>query len=394
MSHAHSRDASVLAQPAPRILLVDDEPEILKGFSRVLRNAGYEVETASDGEAAIKLLDQKPYESIISDIAMPGMTGVELLRAVRARDLDVPVILITGSPTLRSAIEAVQYGALRYLEKPFSNDVLIGTVAQAVRMHGIAAIQRQAVEMVGGYGMQVGDLATLETRFESALRSIHLVYQPIVQWSNRKIHAYEALMRCDEVTLPRPPDVLSAAERLHRLNSLGRVIRQAATGGLLASDTVPIFVNLHSQDLLDEDLFSAEAPLTAFSSRVVLEVTERATLDEVPEVRQRIARLRKLGYRIALDDLGSGYAGLSSFAQLEPEYVKIDMTLIRNVHLEPTKQKLLQSLISLCRDMGIKVVAEGIETVEERNVLVDLGCDLLQGYLFAKPGKPFPLVTW
>ena len=97
-----------------------------------------------------------------------------------------------------------------------------------------------------------------------------------------------------------------------------------------------------------------------------------------------------MGFRIAVDDLGAGYAGLTSFAQLEPEVVKLDMALVRGVHQQPTKLTLVRTMITMCRELGMLVVAEGIETPEERDAIVDAGCDLLQGYLFAKPGPAFP----
>jgi EAL domain-containing protein (putative c-di-GMP-specific phosphodiesterase class I) len=106
-------------------------------------------------------------------------------------------------------------------------------------------------------------------------------------------------------------------------------------------------------------------------------------------VRSRVQRLRELGFRIAIDDLGAGYAGLASFALLEPEVVKLDMSLVRDLHLSLTKQKLVRTMITMCRELGITITAEGIETVEERDALLEAGCDLMQGYLFARPGPPF-----
>jgi EAL domain-containing protein (putative c-di-GMP-specific phosphodiesterase class I) len=123
---------------------------------------------------------------------------------------------------------------------------------------------------------------------------------------------------------------------------------------------------------------------------VVLEITERAALDQVKDLMARMEQLRKMGYRIAVDDLGAGYAGLTSFAQLEPEVVKVDMSLVRGVDASPTKQKLLGSIIGLCHDLDIQIIAEGIETEAERDTVVRLGGDLCQGYLFARPGRPFP----
>lgn len=139
---------------------------------------------------------------------------------------------------------------------------------------------------------------------------------------------------------------------------------------------------------------SPDAPLSAIASRVVLEITERASLDEVKDARARIADLREIGFMIAIDDLGAGYAGLTSFATLQPEIVKLDMSLIRGVDRDSTRQKLVRSMTALCKDLGMTVVAEGVETTAERDTLTELGCDLLQGYLFARPGRPFPDVAW
>jgi EAL domain-containing protein (putative c-di-GMP-specific phosphodiesterase class I) len=151
-----------------------------------------------------------------------------------------------------------------------------------------------------------------------------------------------------------------------------------------------LFVNLHPEDLLDPHLVHAGSALSRLAESVVLEVTERASLGRVDGVRRKVAELREVGFRIAIDDLGAGYAGLTSFAQLEPEIVKLDMTLIRDIDTSPMKQKLVSSMTALCKEMGMLVVAEGIETAAERDSVIDLGCDLLQGYLFARPGRPFP----
>jgi EAL domain-containing protein (putative c-di-GMP-specific phosphodiesterase class I) len=145
---------------------------------------------------------------------------------------------------------------------------------------------------------------------------------------------------------------------------------------------------------LDPDLVAPESALASIAGSVVLEITERASLDNVENVRSRVRTLRELGFRIAIDDLGAGYAGLTSFALLEPDIVKLDMGLIRRIDIKPVQQKLVRSMTSVCKDMGLLVVAEGIETVEERETVIDLGCDLLQGFLFARPGPPFPLAVW
>jgi EAL domain-containing protein (putative c-di-GMP-specific phosphodiesterase class I) len=117
----------------------------------------------------------------------------------------------------------------------------------------------------------------------------------------------------------------------------------------------------------------------------VLEITERNPLVGVPEVRERVERLRSLGFRLAVDDLGSGYSGLASFACLEPDFVKLDRGLIHGIDREPVKKKVVGSIVSVSRDLGVTVIAEGIETAAERDAAAEAGADLLQGFFFRRP---------
>ena len=195
--------------------------------------------------------------------------------------------------------------------------------------------------------------------------------------------------------MPHPGAVLDAAERLERLHDLGQRVRNAAASRVM--DAAPgslLFVNLHASDLMDETLYSSQSPLSVHAQRVVLEITERASLDGVHDAPGKMKELRSMGFRIAIDDLGAGYAGLTSFATLEPEIVKLDMSLVRDADKNPMKAKLIGAMTRLCRELGMLVVAEGVETTEERDLLVDVGCDLLQGYRLAKPGRPFPAFVW
>src|SRR5262249_39970491 len=155
-------------------------------------------------------------------------------------------------------------------------------------------------------------------------------------------------------------------------------IRAAAAHAFAAvPNDALLFVNLHTRDLLDPTLTTPDAPLSKLAHRVVLEITERSAVADIKDIRARVSSLRAMGFRIAIDDLGAGYAGLTSFALLEPEFVKMDMSLVRNVHTSPIKKKLIGSMTTLCKDMGMAVVAEGIETIEERETLLGLGCDHL-----------------
>jgi EAL domain-containing protein (putative c-di-GMP-specific phosphodiesterase class I) len=378
-----------------RVLLVDDEPEVLRGFARVLKARGHEVTTASRGDEAIVKLAGGGFDVVVSDIAMPDMNGIQLLREVRKRDLLVPVILATGQPAVKTAAEAVEIGAFQYLIKPIRNENLCQVVEQGIRVRRMARVKQEAAELLGQGAALGSDRAGLEATFERTLETLWVAFQPIVNAKTQTIYAFESLLRSNEPTLPHPGAVLDAAERLGRLDALGRAIRAKAAAEVANVVEAPsLFVNLHVRDLLDPDLLDPEAPLSKIAQRVVLEITERSPLEDVRDARARVAALRDMGFRIAVDDMGAGYAGLSSFALLEPEVVKLDMSLIRDVHKSSTKQRVIRSMTELSKGMGMEVVAEGVETVDERDMLMELGCDVLQGYLFAKPGKPFPSVNW
>ena len=376
------------------ILVVDDEPTLLRGISRLLTDRGYQVVCERDGEAALHTFRSREFDVIVTDIAMPQMDGIQLLRQLREHDADVPVVLITGEPAVSTAVKALEYGAFHYLTKPIPLGNLEEVVDKAACLRRMARMKRQAAELIER-ALPSASRAPLENSFFKALDSLWMAYHPILRAEDGHVYGYEALLRSKEASLPHPGAVLDAAERLNMLDILGRTIRERSAGPMKdAPEGTVLFVNLHTTDLLDPTLMSPETPLSKIAKNVVLEITERASLDQVKDVRARVAALREMGFRIAVDDLGAGYAGLTSFALLEPEIVKLDMTLVRDVHLSSTKQKLVRSMTQLAHDMGMMVVGEGVETPEERDSLIHLGCDLLQGYLFAKPNVAFPTVKW
>lgn len=376
-----------------RVLLVDDDPATNRALARSLTSREMEVETCLRGSTALERLAERPFDVVLTDISMPEMDGFDLLRAIQAAQSDLPVVLLTGDPTVSSAARALEVGAFRYVTKPADPMDLRLVVQKAARMFRLSQVKQEALELFGPTSHQKQH--DLEQSFDRCIDKLWIAFQPIVDARAEQTFGFEALMRSNESALPHPGAVLDAAEKLNRIQELGQVVRQRVGAALPGGPALAaFFVNLHVRDLLDETLLSSESPLSAFSDRVVLEITERASLTEVPDITERIATLRRLGYRIAVDDLGAGYAGLTSFALLEPEFVKLDMSLVRDIHQSPIKTKVVRSMINLAKEMGMLVVGEGIECVEERDALVDLGCDYLQGYLFAKPASPFPEVCW
>jgi EAL domain-containing protein (putative c-di-GMP-specific phosphodiesterase class I) len=380
---------------ARHVLLVDDDPAVLRALGRVLKSRGYVVSTTSSGPEAVQLVTKTDFDVILSDIAMPEMDGITLLREIRSHDLHVPVILVTGEPTVDTAVQALEYGAMHYLTKPVPVEALEAALDKAIHMRRMARVRQRAAELLGQSAASAADRAGLEATFHRCLDTLWMAYHPIVGTDSHRTVGFEALLRSSEPSLPHPGAVLDAAERLGQLDVLGRIVRDRSTRPVVLQKRPELlFVNLHVTDLLDPHLLSESSALSSIASQVVLEITERSSLEKVPDVRARIAALREIGFRIAVDDLGAGYAGLTSFALLEPDFVKLDMSLIRGIDKNHTKQKIVRSMTQLCHEMKMQVVAEGVETPTECAMLVRLECDLLQGFLFAKPGPPFPEIQW
>jgi len=370
------------------VLVVDDDPIVLRVVQAMLEKAGFAVSTETSAESAIGRIAE--VDLVISDDHLPGMRGCVLLETVRSSGELRPFILMTSTPTVARVVDAYEMGVTSFLTKPFEPGDLLRTVRLALDKaragDATMAFRQQGAEM---------SQRRLHESLDRALAGLKMAFQPIACLSTRTIFGYEALMRCSEPGFPHPGAVLAAAETLGRLHEVGRRVRALSAASFRAAPAgTLLFVNLHPMDLTDEALFGQDEPLAEFASHVVLEITERMDFHLVPEGPARLERLRALGYRLAVDDLGAGYSGLTSLVDMSPEIVKLDMALVRGIDHDPCKRRVVGSLIRLCAELDRVVTAEGVETREELEALRELGCDLVQGYLLARPGPAFPEVLW
>lgn len=374
-----------------RVLVTDDDEQMRRVCSRALTNEGWDVTLASDGKDAIAAVREAKagFDCVVSDVNMPELDGFELIAAIRKHDDDLPVLLMTGDPTLDGAVRAIDTGAVSYLTKPFDQEMLVSAVARAARRHGVARMRRRAES-----SRMTTMRDELSEKLDAALASVWIAFQPIVDVTTQQVYAYEALLRTEEETLARPDVMIGTAERLDRIHELGRTVRAAVAKALprVPADAF-VFVNVHGLELTDEALFDASNPLVEHAPRIVLEITERVGIDALGGA-TRVEMLRKLGFRIAVDDLGAGYAALGALATLEPEVVKLDMSLVRDLERHPTKRRVVGAIATLCRELGSRVVAEGVETRDEFNAILECGVELIQGYLLARPSRELAPFIW
>ena len=145
-----------------------------------------------------------------------------------------------------------------------------------------------------------------------------------------------------------------------------------------------LFLNLHPAELDDPELLTGALDRVP-ADRVVFEITERAAIPDFRRFRETTSALSARGFRLAVDDLGAGYASLSSVALLEPDFIKLDMSMVRGIHRSRHKALLVKRMVEFANDVGIALVAEGVETAEEAAAVSELGCHLAQGYFFGPP---------
>lgn len=365
-----------------RLLLVDDDARVTQALRRTLRAVvPWDVQTANSAREAIAMLERESFDAVISDERMPETTGSELLREVRRRWPDTARIILTGEASLESTIRAINEAEIyRFLTKPCRTDEIVACVEGSFRA-------RSSEEPPPPPAPAHGALAE---NFVRALSGLWIAFQPIVSSSRNGVFGYEALMRNEDPVLRSPLDLLAAAEQLGRTVELDhhvlQLVAQCAPG---APPDALLFVNLHPATIVDPFLYNDENALTPIASRIVLELTERSSIEKFPGIEQKLAALRELGFRLAVDDLGTGYSGLTCLVRFKPEFVKYDRELIDGIHASNTRTKLVGTLEQLCRELGIRTIAEGIEQAVDRDALIALGCDLLQGYLFGKPSKGF-----
>lgn len=362
---------------APSALFVDDETNILDGISVALRGRSFNILTAGSPAEALDLLSRERIAVVVSDERMPVMCGTEFLTQVRRKHPRVVRMVLSGTMDPHTISRAVnEAGVFRYLLKPCTPGDLGLAVEQALEAH--------AVHEVGPPQRQ------LAISVDDALAQMHMVMQPIYSSAGGELFAHEALLRLLGERQVPVGDLLDGAQREGRLWEVERTIRTHIARRMASRpDNSCVFVNLHPNSLLDPQLYTAQDPLAPHSEGVVLEITERGSLEEVSDLRERVDTLRGLGYRIAIDDMGSGYSGLTAFTTILPDFVKFDRELIRAMHSTPSKRKLVSSIAAVCHELRIKTVAEGVEDHKDLVAARTMGCTLLQGYLLARPAPGF-----
>ena len=220
-------------------------------------------------------------------------------------------------------------------------------------------------------------------------RAVYVDYHPIVVTDTQEIFGYEALARGVMRSLRSPEVMFDVAAEADLVWELSRLCRSRAIEGIetrLRPNEL-LFLNVDPHDFSDPAFNEDEVK---YPERVVIEITERTAIKDYPKFRERLRIFRERGFRFAVDDAGSGYAGLGSIANLEPDFIKLDISLINAIDTNFIKQNLVETMVKFANDHGAMVIAEGVERAEEFKTVKDLGVHLVQGFFLHRP-LHFPL---
>lgn len=222
-------------------------------------------------------------------------------------------------------------------------------------------------------------------------------YQPIVEFTTQSIYAYEALVR--------GPKGESAASILAQVNDINRyrfdqacrmkAVQGAAKLGMTEFLSINFLPNaVYRPEVCIRSTFAAARKYNFPIENIIFEVTEGEHIQDRPHLVNIFRSYREFGFQTAIDDFGAGYAGLNLLAEYQPDLIKIDMDLVRDIDKNKPRQAIVAGIAAICKSLNIRVLAEGIETRAERDFLLSIGISLMQGYWFAKPGfKELPKIA-
>ena len=219
-------------------------------------------------------------------------------------------------------------------------------------------------------------------------------FQPIVDVESRQVFAHEALLRAtdEDGAQISGSAIVAAGRRLGALHVLDQLGRTSAIRRAHALDMgTPLFINFIPTVVYDpmhclRTTRQVMRETGMMPEQIVFEVVESEQIADRDHLLNILAHFRAEGFRVALDDLGSGYSSLNLLAALRPDFVKLDMELVRAIAADPLRRSIVVALVRMAQEHGIRVIAEGVETLESARALIDLGVRLFQGYLFGRPG--------
>jgi EAL domain-containing protein (putative c-di-GMP-specific phosphodiesterase class I)/CheY-like chemotaxis protein len=385
-----------------RYLIVDDDADQRYLVARTLNKMGMaNVVEAGSGRGALDVLAQvdAPVDVVISDLQMPDVDGMELIRRIGERALPVSVILV-------SALDDVLLGSAATMTQAYGVRI-IGTIGKPVTREKLFAVLRHYVPQNAVVDSSLDKAFPLESGqvlAGIAAGQFEPFFQPKVELATGRVVGAEALARWRHPAygLLGPETFLAPLARAGYLDELSWIM--LALGALEAGSWhsaglhLSVSVNVSATSLADPNYADAVTQIVSGQgldpSRMILELTESEAIRNVAVALENLTRLRMKGFGLAIDDYGVGYSSMQELSRMPFTEVKIDRSFVVAASTSEKHRMMIAHTVEVARLLGLKTVAEGVETRSEKELLESLGCDMIQGFLVAEPMDGRELLRW
>jgi len=383
----------------PKILVIDDDSGVVELIDATAQKLGLACTACTTADVFLEALTPET-TLIMMDLMMPEMDGIELLRLLGEQQCKAGIILMSGSGKriLETAEQFAQSIGL----------ALVGRLRKPFRLTELEAILKtpQAPAKTKRSGQRAAvapDDAELHRAIERNEFVLH--YQPQIDLATNKVVGVEALVRWQhpERGLVFPDNFIARAEALGLIDQLGWIVANRGMEEVgLFTDTygsVPkLSINVSVQSLHDlkfPDKYAALLRKHKIEAKnTIIEITESGLIQELSTTLDVLTRLRLKQVQLSIDDFGTGYSMMQQLRNIPATELKIDKSFVQNMHGTQSDRVMVQKTIEIGHELGMKVVAEGVETEEQLAFLRANSCDIVQGYLFTRPLPVKELQTW
>lgn len=381
---------------SPTVLVIDDHRFQRSALTRMLKTVGIaNVVEAADGAGALALLraHRDSLLLVVTDVDMPEMDGLEFLRRLAEEAPQTSVAI--HSALDRALLKSIEVMAAAY------GVCLVGVLEKPVTEQGLRDVVGRALERTSSPRQPFAEADGAEIAAALQQHEFEPWFQPKVDLRSGRVAGAEVLVRwCRLHADPLPPDrflTMVHENGMMRSLTLAVAARSAQYLGQVGPRGKDFTLSINvCPTLLDDPEFAASlaSALTtsgATPEEVVLEITESAASRNQGAALENLARLRMRGFELSIDDFGTGHSSLAKLVRTPFSELKIDREFVVKLATDPAARTLVESIVAIARRLGLRTVAEGIETEKQREILIGLNCDMGQGYLFA---RPMPAADW
>jgi len=379
--------------PTRRILILDDDPAVGQTIQWIAESLGFEAEFVTRPDDFFRLLAQLSPDFITIDLVMPELDGVEIMRLLAERKCVSRIIISSGMGT--RVLDAAQRSASEHgldivgvIAKPISKEALRLLVGEG--SGSLPKVPVQVPKVVGD------NFEITKSNLQGALdrHEFELAYQPKIECKSGAPAGFEALVRWKHpaMGIVMPDHFIPVAERVGLIDEMSAQIFEQGLqwlSGAFPQGELKLSLNISAKSLVDLHLVDGLSNLCreyhVAPDRIVLELTETSAMTDPILSLDLMTRFRVKGFQLSIDDFGTGFSSMVQLARLPFSEIKVDRSFVMNARQSQESRTIIKSVIDLGHSLGLVVTAEGVEDKETFNYLNDLGCDLAQGYLIARP---------